>query len=160
MARRIEFKVPHFEAVKSLYYVTDTRIGTGKNVTNTRKADVQLVQFFLSQFYAGNPDLYRQLPPTKSGKFLIDGDCGAQTKAGIWVFQTWAQKNRYPIYPDGVIDPATQYASPSGRYSYAIIVLNDWWMENGTGREHITKLENHPDLRGATELRADLGTAK
>jgi hypothetical protein len=160
MAKRVEFKVPHLAAVKSLYYTPETPVGTRKNITNKKKADVQLVQFFLSQFYTGNPDLYRKLPPTKSGKFLIDGDCGPQTKQGIWVFQTWAQKNRYPIYPDGAIDPATQYASPTGRYSYSIIILNDWWVENGTGREYLLTLENHPDLRGATELRADLRTAK
>jgi hypothetical protein len=156
MARRIEIKNPNLPAIKTLYTVNDTPIGTGKNVTNTRAADVQLVQFFLSQFFAQNPQLYKQLAPTKSGKFLIDGDCGAQTKSGIWVYQTWEQKRGKPIHPDGVVSPPTQYTSPSGRNTYTILLLNEWYGDN-YGYEYYGKLENHPDLRDAAALRADLG---
>jgi hypothetical protein len=47
--------------------------------------------------------------------------------------------------------------APSGRCTYTILLLNDWFLDNGTGTEHFSKLENHPDLRGATALRAELG---
>ena len=160
MARRIEIKVPHLPATKTLYTVNDTPIGTGKKLNNQRTADVQLVQFFLSQFYAKHPELFRQLAPTKNGRFLIDGDCGAQTKSGIWVYQTWEQKRGKQIHPDGVIDPPNAYVSPSGRNTYTILLLNEWFLDNGTGTEHFSKLENHPDLRGATALRAELGTPR
>jgi hypothetical protein len=154
MARRIEIKVPHLPAIKTLFTVNDTPIGTGKSVTNKRRADVELVQFF-----AKNPKLFRQLPPTRSGRFLIDGDCGAQTKAGIWVFQTDESKRNSAIYPDGVVDAPSSFLTPSGsKHSYTILALNDWFLDNGTGTEHFSNLENHPDLAG-TALRTEL-TAK
>jgi hypothetical protein len=156
MARRIEIKVPHLPATRTLFTVTDTPIGAGKNVTNKRRADVELVQFFLAQFFAKNPKLFRQLPPTKSGRFLIDGNCGAQTKAGIWVFQTDASRRGNGIYPDGVVDVPSTFLTPSGRSSYTILALNDWFIDNGTGAEHFSKLENHPDLARATALRTEL----
>jgi hypothetical protein len=50
------------------------------------------------------------------------------------------------------------FLTPSGtQHSYTILALNDWFLDNGTGTEHFSNLENHPDLAGTalqTELRA------
>jgi hypothetical protein len=156
MARRIEIKVPHQTATSTLYTVNDTQIGDRKGLSNARKADVQLIQFFLKHFFAANPRLFAQLPKTKSGKFLIDGDCGAQTKSGIWVYQTYEQRRGNGIYPDGVVDPATSYANPKSIHAYTILALNDWYGDN-VGFEFFNHLENHPDIRrDAPELRKEL----
>jgi hypothetical protein len=156
MARRIRIKVPSLPATSTLFTVTHTPIGDRRGVTNKRTADVQLVQFFLKHFYAANPRLYAQLPKTKNGKFLIDGDCGAQTKSGIWVYQTYEQKRGNGIYPDGVVDPATTYANPNSINAYTILALNTWYIDNTDGANYLD-LENHPDIRrDAPELYIEL----
>ena len=158
MARRIRIKIPHLPATSSVYTVNDTQIGDRKGLSNARKADVQLIQFFLKQFFARNPRLFAQLPRTKSGKFLIDGDCGAQTRSGIWVYQTYEQKRGNGVYPDGVVDPATSYANPNSIHSYTILLLNDWFAQNvDVDFTYYGSLENHPDIRrDAPELRKEL----
>jgi hypothetical protein len=156
MARRIRIKVPHLPATSSLYTVNDTQIGDRKGLENSRRADVELIQFFLKHFYAANPRLFAQLPKSRSGKFLIDGDCGPQTKSGIWVYQTYEQKRGNRIYPDGVVDPASSYANPNSIHAYTILALNDWFGEN-VGYEFFDKLEDHPDVKlSALALRSEL----
>src|SRR5262245_32429757 len=119
MARRV--------FVPFLVTVNDTPIGSRSGVGNKAKADVQLIQFFLSQFYAANPKLFKQLPPTKSRRFLIDGDCGPQTKSGIWVYQTYESRRGTAIHPDGVVDPADSSTTSGDSRSATILALNDWY---------------------------------
>lgn len=156
MARRIRIKVPDLTATSSLFTVNDTQIGDRKGLSNSRKADVQLIQFFLKHFYAANPRLFAQLPKTKSGAFLIDGDCGAQTKTGIWVYQTFEQKRGNGIFPDGVVDPTSTFANPRSIHAFTILALNSFYIDNTDGA-NFSDLENHPDIRrDAPELRKEL----
>lgn len=149
MARRV--------FVPFLVTVNDTQIGDRRGLSNSRRADVQLIQFFLSQFFAANPKLFKQLPPTKSGRFLIDGDCGPQTKNGIWVFQTYEHRRGTAIHPDGVVDPATPSTTENDPRSATILALNQWYFQNGGAKFFYARIQEHPDVRKfAPELRAEL----
>jgi hypothetical protein len=149
MARRV--------FVPFLVTVNDTPIGSRSGVSNQKKADVQLIQFLLSQFFAAHPKLFKQLAPSKSGRFLIDGDCGPQTKSGIWVYQTYESRRGTAIHPDGVVDPASASTTTGDARSATILALNDWYFQNGDPKFY-ARLQDHPDVKKfAPELRAELG---
>ena len=142
-----------------VFTLNETPIGRGQ--TNRKRSDVQLVQFFLHQFYLKNPALFAQLPPTKSkvGVIKIDGEYGKQTEAGILVFQKDVQKRGSRIKVDGIVNVANGVRSTSGN-QFTIMFLNLFFMTLGDGKEHHGKLENHPLVFSfAPELAGELFTA-
>lgn len=147
------------DSPNGVFTLNDTPIGKGQ--TNRKRSDVQLVQFFLHQFYLKNPALFAQLPPTKNkvGVIKIDGVYGRQTEAGILVFQKDVQKRGSTIKADGVVNVANNVRSPSGN-QFTIMFLNLFFMSRGEGKEHHGKLENHPLIFSfAPELAGELFTS-
>lgn len=133
----------------------------GKRGNNKKRSDVQLIQFFLRQFYKAHPELFILLPKTKSNSnlIIIDGDCGGQTKAGILHFQ----KDRSidaKIKVDSLVDVAHSLISSISKTTYTIHHLNHWFQLHAEGKEHHGNLENHPDVIAyAPELHAELAVA-
>lgn len=137
--------------------INDISIGLGGN--NYRRADVQLVQFFLKQFYDKHPEIFSKLPRSSAGRFVIDGICGGQTTSGIRQFQKSQRDNGALIAVDGLVDVCSSDSPVSSisRTVYTILHLNGWFQKFGEGREHCANLEKHPDiLEYAPELQAEL----
>lgn len=133
----------------------------GKNGQNRRRSDIQLVQFFLHQFFLKNPDLFRKLPPTKkrNSVIVIDGEFGKQTAAGIVVFQQDAARRGIKVKPDGLVNVATGNKSAAGN-NFTIMLMNFFFVEFGEGKEHHGNLQNHPLIFAhAPELAGELFTS-
>ena len=143
-----------------VFTLNEISVGVGGN--NYRRSDIQLIQFFLRQFYKLHSELFVLLPKTKSNSnfILIDGDCGGQTKNGVLIFQKARKQLGLSIAVDGLVDVAhSNYASIS-KTAYTIHRLNLWFMQFAEGKEHHGKLENHPDIiTYAPELRTELAAA-
>lgn len=154
MAKKITLS--YGDSAESLFFtVNETSVGKGGN--NTRRADVQLVQFFLKQFFAKNPELFKRLPVNHTGGFAIDGICGGQTNTGILLFQQKMHAEKWAIGIDGLVDVPKGLTSSISRRHYTICWLNKWFKDNGEGTEHYETLENHPDIKAsAPELRTEL----
>lgn len=134
-------------------------ISVGLKGNNYRRADVQLVQFFLKQYYDKHPDRFRKLPRSSANRFMIDGICGGQTTSGIWHFQQFQRNGGVSIAVDGLVDVCNNDSpySTISQTRYTILHLNRWFLKFGDGREHNANLERHPDIiRYAPELQAEL----
>lgn len=142
-----------------IWEITTNDISVGLGGNNYRRSDVQLVQFFLKQFYDKHPEIFGKLPKSSANKFMIDGICGSQTTSGIRYFQHYQKEGNMSIAADGLVDVCNNQ-SPFSTIShtvYTILHLNGWFQKNGEGREHNAHLETHPDIvRYAPELRAEL----
>lgn len=139
--------------------INETSVGAGGN--NKRRSDVQLVQFFLRQFYKKHPELFKKLPKTKNpdGFVKIDGSVGPQTQSAITNFQIFQRNKGAIVATDGLVNvPKGAVSSISGTI-YTIVALNSLYnfneAENNGG--FVTKIEDHPDLvTFAPELRSEL----
>jgi hypothetical protein len=135
----------------------------GMRGSNNKRSDIQLVQFFLRQFYKSHPELFVMLPKTKSPSTLItiDGDCGGQTKTGILVFQRERRQFGAMIAVDGLVNVALSFVSSISRTGYTIHHLNRWFNVFADGNDYNGNLENHPEIIAfAPELQAELAAAK
>ena len=135
----------------------------GMRGSNNKRSDIQLVQFFLRQFYKSHPELFVLLPKTKSPSTLItiDGDCGGQTKTGILVFQRQRRQVGGTIAVDGIVNVAHSLMSSISKTGYTIHHLNQWFNDFADGKEFNGNLENHPEIIAfAPELQAELAAAK
>lgn len=132
----------------------------GRNANNKKRSDVQLVQFFLHQFYSNHPEMFDgRVPRTKNGvpAIKIDGICGKQTELGILQFQKYYAEDAIPITVDGQVNIARSISSQINGNVYTILYLNDWFKHNGSGKEFHGNLENHPVIKQfAPELQAEL----
>lgn len=143
-----------------VFALNETRIG--RYGDNKKRSDIQLVQFFLKQFYQRHPELFALLPQTKSkaATIVIDGKYGKQTEMGITFFQKYVRKNGVPIKVDGLVNVAHSLTGPVSNTVYTIHRLNLYFKHNGEGKEHHGKLENHPDIiYYAPELSNELAAA-
>ncbi len=134
----------------------------GKNGNNQRRSDVQLVQFFLRQFYMKHPDLFVLLPKTRipSNFIIIDGKNGKQTEEGIKLFQTFQRNSGVPVIIDGKVSVPNADTTPTNDF-FTILVLNGFFRRFGEGKEHHGNLENHPDVIAfAPELLGELTAAR
>lgn len=159
MARKENFD----NNVQDIGVATLNEITVGKGGNNSKRSDVQLVQFFLRQFYKNHPELFKLLPKTKSkSNFIsIDGINGPQTEAGILLFQKSRAEKGNPIKADGLVSVANSLESPTTNTIYTIHLLNAYFRFFGDGKEHIRNLENHPDIKAfAPELQAELSQAE
>lgn len=140
-----------------VFTLNETTVGKGGN--NRKRSDVQLVQFFLQQFYFAHPELFVLLPKTRTGSFAIkiDGICGKQTEMGIRLFQEF-QRSQTPTAVDGLVNVAHSLTSSITGTFYTIHLLNHWFTKfGGGGKELNGNLENHPDIRiFAPELHTEL----
>ena len=139
-------------------FITLNETPVGKNVDNRKKSDVQLVQFFLHQFFLKKPELFRKLPPTKRRQqvIVIDGAFGKQTAAGITVFQEELKQLGVPIKADGLVSVMTGTRSARGN-PFTISFLNSFFTTFGNDKEFKNNLENHPLIfSAAPELAAEL----
>jgi hypothetical protein len=139
-----------------VFALNETPIGRGES--NQKRSDVQLIQFFLHEFFKKNPELFALLPKTKSGGSVIkiDGKYGKQTEGGILLFQKHTKKLGSKIKDDGVVNVATGVRSVNGN-QFTIIFLNLFFKTLGDGKEHHGKLENHPTVFAfAPELAGEL----
>jgi hypothetical protein len=139
-------------------FLTLNETAVGKNGNNRRKSDIQLVQFFLHQFFLKNPELFRKLPPTKRKQsvIIIDGQFGKQTEAGIKVFQEELVRLGVPVKTDGLVSVMTGRRSSRGN-PFTINFLNSFFKTFGEGNEFSNNLENHPLIfSSAPELAAEL----
>ena len=144
-------------AVVQQFAINDTPIGQDK--PNKRRADVQLIQFFLFYYYKDNPQLFRTLPQTPSGRnyISIDGVCGPQTRQGIWLFQKNLSRLGSSIQVDGVVQVAKSLAGPVHNIMYTIWWLNKWFLSSDSGRGYEMNLESHPLIANlAPDLYAEL----
>lgn len=159
MARKENFD----NNVGDIGVVTLNETSVGKGGYNYKRSDVQLVQFFLRQFYKNHPELFVLLPKTKSKSnfIIIDGIYGPQTEAGILLYQKSVAEKGTPVKVDGLVDVANSVISSISKTTYTIILLNANFRYFGEGKEHIRNLENHPDIKAyAPELQAELSGAK
>lgn len=143
-----------------VFALNDTRIG--RYGDNKKRSDIQLVQFFLKQFYRLHPAYFRMLPQTRSkaAVIVIDGKYGKQTEEGIIYFQLFMQKKGIPIKPDGLVSVPHSLRGPNSNTVYTIHRLNHYFKLNGEHKEYHGRLEDHPDIVAfAPELRAELASA-
>lgn len=138
----------------SIFTLNETSIGANGN--NRKRTDVQLVQFFLRQFYKAHPELFKLLPKTSAGDgtIKIDGICGGQTSKGIYYFQKHMKQAGVSIMVDGKVDVALGTSSSISNTIYTIHHLNGWFQKwaDATGN-----VEKHPDcIKFAPELQAEL----
>ena len=138
-----------------LWYFTLNAISVGKNGNNTRRSDVQLVQFFLKKFYEQQPYL-RQVSGLSGIK--IDGIAGEKTAKGIWWFQHANSGIGNSIKVDGLVSVMLGNGISSiSSTVYTILHLNRYFQMQGDGKEHHRNLEKHPDIiENAPELVAEL----
>jgi hypothetical protein len=142
------------------YYMNETSVGQGGQ--NKRRSDIQLVQFFLNQFYIGHPELFKLLPSTGSGAASvdIDGQVGLQTIEGIRQFQINRNVADRPAVVDGKVSVAQGDVIPGTNTEYTIHRLNLWFFTAPGNRESNAQwkgnLHSHPAIAGASELQAEL----
>lgn len=140
---------------------TLNEISVGKNGNNYRRADVQLVQFFLRDWYKRNPGQHHHLPQSSRGKLIkIDGICGNTTNSAIYGLQKFIRSDGGNIVADGLVDVAHSTLSTITSSVYTIHYLNRIFRKYGDGNEHHGNLENHPDIIAyAPELQSELKAA-
>jgi hypothetical protein len=127
----------------------------GDNTTNTDLASNQLVQFFLRVFYRHNQGLLRQLPPTRSGDgFLLDGDVGAQTIAGIKLFQFHVRNRGIPLIVDSRVSVADGILIPGTEHRWTIHALNSIYIS--LEKDHDKLFENAEIRSKAPQLTKEL----
>ena len=145
-----------------VFSINETSVGIGGN--NRKRTDVQLIQFFLMQFYFEHEEMFDgRVPKTKQGSPIIkiDGICGRQTEMGIWHHQQYITRSGFPIRVDGLVSVARAVVSPFGGEVYTIHSLNNWFRLNANGKEFHGKLEDHPNIiQFAPELRSELAAAQ
>lgn len=160
MARKEDMSNERSPTPLGVFTLNDTRIG--RYGDNKKRSDIQLIQFFLRQFYRRHHDLFVQLPQTKSkaAVVVIDGKYGKQTEQGILLFQKQRTERGARIKVDGLVSVAHSSVSPISKTLYTICEMNHWFKDFGDGKEHHGKLENHPDIIAhAPELHAELSIA-
>ena len=133
------------------YYFNATPVGSGAD--NKNLADVQLVRFFLREFFLHHPDLFKLVPKlTKdTGTIAIDGKVGGQTIKAIEMFQ-----RHYPrfLILDGRVSVAVSKYVPetNNEKGFTIVALNQWFFgRNGNARWN-GRLRQHPLIRSAPIL--------
>ena len=149
-------KRPMFTGDGKTMHLTVNTITVGKNGNNTRRADVQLVQFFLKKFYEHSAPA-RQMSGIKEIK--IDGIAGNKTIAGIYWFQKYRSMNGSYLKVDSLVSIMTNFTGGSAitGTAYTIADLNIYFRNYGEGKEHSEHLENHPDIiQYAPELKSEL----
>jgi peptidoglycan hydrolase-like protein with peptidoglycan-binding domain len=128
----------------------------GRYGNNQRRADVQLIQFFLQSFFFSHPELFGvAVPPTSNGSPIIriDGLCGAQTIAAIKAFQ-----NNRNVRVDGLVSVANRLTNFNGQ-NYTIHLLNQHFRLHGNGKQFHGHLEDHPIIMDfAPELQSELAS--
>jgi hypothetical protein len=145
-------------------YLNETSVGQGGD--NRRRSDIQLVQFFLDQFYIENQQLFRLLPQTRPVAVSIDfdGKVGRQTIEGIRLFQrNWCPSSPIMIADGKVSVPSTSYFGVPGTTTlvYTIFFMNVWFFSisesAGGNAQWKGNLRNHPMIKTcAPELQAEL----
>ncbi len=147
------------------FVLNETIIGKGGD--NRKFSDVQLIQFFLRQFFIPRPQLFAKLPKprrTATPVLTIDGKFGPQTATGIVEFQKFVRDaGQGTIKVDGLVNVATGFRSSISKTIYTIMHLNLFFFnDNNNGDPNFSKkIENHPDIIAfAPELRAELIAAK
>lgn len=132
---------------------TLNEITVGAYGNNRKRSDVQLIQFFLQQFFFNHIELFDVVPRTKNGApvIKIDGVCGPQTIAAIRTFQ----KNR-EVPADGLVSVVNRFINLQHQH-YTILLLNNYFRLHGNGKEFHGQLEKHPNVIDfAPELQAEL----
>jgi hypothetical protein len=145
-----------------VFTLNETSVGRGGN--NRKRSDVQLIQFFLMEFYFEHMEFFDgRVPRTKNGTpgIKIDGICGRQTELGIFHFQKAFADAGFPITVDGQVNVARTITSQINSNMYTIMHINNWFRLEGNGKQFHGNLENHPDLiQFAPELQAELAAAQ
>lgn len=140
--------------------LNETVVGVGGT---SRRSDIQLVQFFLRQFFLKQPELFRKLPKSRknaSALVTIDGKFGPQTAAGIVEFQKAVRARGNPIHVDGIVNVAHSVNSSITNTQYTILFLNLFFSKFIATPEAVLDVENHPDVMAfAPELRSELSRA-
>jgi hypothetical protein len=145
-----------------VFTLNETSVGRAGN--NRKRSDVQLVQFFLQQFYFEHREMFDgRVPRTKNGvpEIKIDGICGRQTELGILNFQKYHSGDGVPIIVDGLVNISRTFSSEITGMPYTIGFLNNWFRRFGNGNQFHGNLENHPVIiQFAPELQAELAAAQ
>lgn len=133
-------------------YTVETAVGAGQS--NQKRSDVELVQFFLYQFFLD--PIHRSLTPkTAAGttNFKIDGIAGNQTIQGIRIFQDRMKKFGQGSIVDGIVNiPLGESQHRNTMWS-----LNAWCYSWGKDKERFGEIENLPEVIAyAPHLRTDL----
>lgn len=146
MAQKVSIAMPD-NVVMQRFTMNSTDIG--ENQLNRNKVDVELIQFFLWEFYSVNTPLFSLLPVvSRTPGIEIDGICGRQTKSGIYNFQKYYRLRGNPILADGVVDVTKNLRTSGNPAIYTIWRLNEWFFANGTGTlSEKEDLLTHPVVR-------------
>ncbi len=117
------------------FYNVSMAVGQGKP---NNPDDVMLVQLCLQQVYSW-PSIFPLVPDV--GAIKADGKCGPITVNAIWFFQTQLQESGVLVYPDGVIDRASDWrAGTTSGYGYSILWMN-WSLKQVIGEERFLHLD-------------------
>ncbi len=109
------------------FWINETKVG--QNQFGGKKSDVELVQFFLKQFFLQHPELFKKLPKTRTNAsfILIDGVVGDQTIEGIRSFQTFQKGGDPKQVADGVVSvPPFGHTGILHAGMHTILKLNLW----------------------------------
>ena len=127
---------PRLDYPLTAFYNVDMAVGQNKANSET---DVMLVQLCLQQIYA-KPTLFR--PPPEGYYVKADGKFGPITCNAIWWYQSELQRRGASVYPDGVVDKASDLDTntPIG-WNYSIIWCN-YNLQRAIGPERFAHLED------------------
>jgi peptidoglycan hydrolase-like protein with peptidoglycan-binding domain len=139
------------------FYKNSVPVGTGAD--NRSREEILLVQFFLRDFFFGEPGLFKQLPKTKKGGNLVavDGTVGSQTIAAIRAFQKFQKtQTGNTNFQDGRVDVARGRFASDGSSFFTIDILNFEFFGREDNFTFNQTLSTHPDLGSVPELQAAL----
>lgn len=162
MARKEDMTNSNYGGYKfGVFVVNETSVG--KDGQNSKRSDVQLVQFFLGDFFIIYPGLAAGLPTAKDKRrpVALDGKYGQQTEKAILIFQQWAQAQGKTVKADGLVSVPRGVTSPISQNSYTILLLNAWFQKHGKDKADHGELETNLAITAlAPELSRELARKK
>jgi hypothetical protein len=126
------------------------------DTTNSNQACIQLVQFFLRDFFKTHPTLARRLPGPP-GRFLIDGKAGPQTITGIGLFQQHCrttQVESVKVLNDARVSVPLGKFVPGTGFHWTIHALNLFFAAQKKNEATFKALHLNPEINAEAKLLA------
>jgi hypothetical protein len=154
--------VPGLTRVYEIKFPVGTPKIRGDN-TNSNRACIQLVQFFLRDFYDTHPQLRKKLQGAP-GRFLLDGKVGPQTVSGIAVFQQHSRSTKVEtvnVINDARVSVPIGATVPGTEFRWTIHALNLFFAAQTKNAATFASLFLNPAISTeAPELSAELTKAE
>jgi len=121
------------------FYNIDSAVGPNKR---NQQDDVMLVQLCLQQIYASALLPWNSEWEAREWHWIYaDGKFGPITQNAIWIFQSQMEARGVNIYPDGVVDHASDWRGlTSTQRSYTVLWLN-WCLSQVIGPDRFAHLD-------------------